>query len=225
MAARFLIASPPRITPMWSETELEQWTRQKCFALFDDLASLEMESDEKGKPQSVIVKPTPEAMDAWKQYHDAHQLQQHELIADQSAAWSKLIAYVPRFALLLHLITQAEEHTRDDVTVQSVNTAIRLVDWFKHETRRLYAVINDSEEMTRLRQRAEWIRRRHPGGCTVRVLQQGHRDIENAEAAEIELHKMAKAGLGKWNSRDRKKRLFHVFTGSAVYTSAQNTES
>ena len=225
MAARLLIASPPRATPLWSETELNQWTREKCFALFDDLASLQLESDEAGRLQSVIVKMTPEAKQTFVRYFNAHQQEQNELIGDQSAAWSKLIAYVPRFALLLHLIAQAEEPTNDDVTVESVNTAVCLVDWFKHETRRLYAVIDDNEQVTLLRQRADWIHRKHPEGCTVRALQQGHRDLENAEAAKIELHKMVKAGLGKWGSSDRKKRLFHVFTGSAVYTSAENAES
>ena len=155
MAARLLIASPPRATPLWSETELNQWTREKCFALFDDLASLQLESDEAGRLQSVIVKMTPEDKLTFIRYFNAHQQEQNELIGDQSAAWSKLIAYVPRFALLLHLAAQAEEPTNDDVTVESINTAIRLVDWFKNETRRLYAVIDDNEKVTRIRLRAD----------------------------------------------------------------------
>ena len=225
MAARLLIASPPRTTPLWSETELDHWTREKCFALFDDLASLQMESDDAGTLQSVVVKMKPEAKQAFIGYYNAHQKQQNELIGDQAAAWSKLIAYVPRFALLLHLVAQAEEPTSDDMTVESVNAAIQFVDWFKHEARRLYAVLGDNEEMTRLRQRAGWIQRKYPDGCTVRQLQQGNRDLENSQAAESELHKLAKAGLGSWDTSNRKKTTFHVCTASTVYTSAQNAES
>lgn len=225
MAARLLIASPPRTSPLWSETELDQWTREKCSALFDDLALLQMESDESGTLQSVVVKMTPEAKQRFVEYFNAHQQQQNELIGDQSAAWSKLIAYVPRFTLLLHMVAQAEAPTSDDVTVQTVNAAIRLVDWFKHETRRLYAVIDDNEELTQLRQRADWIERKYPDGCTVRELQQGNRDLENSQAAESELQKIAKAGLGSWDTSNRKKTTFHVCTASTVYTSAQNAES
>ena len=92
MAARLLIASPPRATPLWSETELNQWTREKCFALFDDLASLQLESDEAGRLQSVIVKMTPEAKLTFIRYFNAHQRQYPNHVINKWLGHSSAVA-------------------------------------------------------------------------------------------------------------------------------------
>ena len=91
-----------------------------------------------------------------------------------------------------------------------MQSAIRLVDWFKHEATRIYATLDDDAETALYRKMAGWIREKHGGAVTAREYQQGHKRISTAAEAENELGRMAKGGFGEWDSTDRRKRLFRT---------------
>jgi hypothetical protein len=75
--------------------------------------------------------------------------------------------------------------------------AITLSDWFGREARRVYGMFVESEEDRRLREVAEWIRRRG-GVVSAREVQQARRDCLTAEDAEALLNALVEAGLGEW---------------------------
>ena len=212
------MASPPRIAPQWTDEELGEFTIAKITALFEDLSELSMAPDENGDLHPQFIGMSFEGKREWAKYYNEHQSEQVDLIGDEAAAWSKLIAYVPRFALLLHLMWDAcdEGLVESGVVGESeIMFATQLVDWFKNEAARIYATIDDDSETTELRQQADWIRRKYPDGLTVAEYQRGHRRLSTAAGAESELNKLDKAGLGEWDNTDRKKRIFTVYPNVA----------
>ena len=67
--------------------------------------------------------------------------EQAELTGALASAWSKLAAYAGRLALVLHLTNWAAEEEGVDpaaIDAASMGCAIRLVEWFKIEARRVY---------------------------------------------------------------------------------------
>ena len=212
LAARFLIANPPPKAPHWSEAEVEEKTRRAIQHIFKRLSDLKMEKDANGNDVSEIVRMSPEAKTEWVSYYNHHQAEQANLEGNIASAWSKLIAYVPRLTLLLHLLEQVErrdgESAENEVTVGTIFSAIALIEWFKDETGRFYHSLNADRQSEHLRRRYEWILKNHPNGATVREYQQGHRTLQSATQAEQELNQLSKSGLGYWDSTDRRKRVF-----------------
>ena len=56
---------------------------------------------------------------------------------------------------------------------------IELVEWFKNETKRTYAILGESDDDHERRKLVEWIAGKG-GAVTARELQQGRRDIKTA---------------------------------------------
>src|SRR5205823_1345459 len=120
-----------------------------------------------------------------------------------SAAWSKLEAYAPRLALIIHLVRwAANDSTLTDpnlVDDKSMAAAIELTRWFAQEARRIYAVWGESADESRQRQHLERIERKG-GEVTVRDWQRS-RSIKTSADAEAELEELVAAGLGEWYTR------------------------
>ncbi|MFO0835762.1 MAG: tyrosine-type recombinase/integrase [Phycisphaerales bacterium] len=117
---------------------------------------------------------------------------------DESAAWSKLEGYVPRFALVIHLTRWASgdpdvpaPDTPVDAT--SMASAIRLVRWFARETLRVYAMLGKSEGDRELIELEKWIADRG-GSTSVRELQRGPVKYRGAGAAAQALDRLVAHG-------------------------------
>ena len=99
------------------------------------------------------------------------------------------------------------------------------MDWFKHEARRVYAMLSESDEARDHRQLIEWIQRKG-GSVAVRELQQGHRRYKTAESAKAALDGLAEAGYGDWRpvlttaKGGRPTQAFHL--PQAVYGTSAN---
>jgi hypothetical protein len=78
-----------------------------------------------------------------------------------------------------------------------MNAGITLAKWFKHEARRVYAMLDESEADRDQRRLAEWIGRRG-GAVTPRDVQQGCRWLKEPGVAEAALEGLVKAGRGTW---------------------------
>lgn len=74
---------------------------------------------------------------------------------------------------------------------------IRLTQWFKHEARRVYAMLAETEAEREHRQLIEWITRKG-GSVASREVQSGCRWLRTPGAAEAALEKLARAGRGVW---------------------------
>ena len=88
--------------------------------------------------------------------------------------------------------------------------AIRLVEWFKIETRRVYATLSANEEDQERQALAELLHR-HGKPVTARELRKLSRRYGDSEAAEEALEDLAKCGFGKWETQapERPRRTTH----------------
>jgi hypothetical protein len=91
-----------------------------------------------------------------------------------AAAWSKLEEYAARLALVVHFIRWAAGDVADEsrLDLASMNAGIVLAKWFKHEARRVYAMLDESDAERDQRRLVEWIGRKG-GTVTAREVQHG----------------------------------------------------
>ncbi len=203
LAARLLLAYPPRRPKEWRETEIDRQTEEAMESLIDRLYTLQADANDEGDPIPAIVSLTPEGKRAWIDFYDAHALEQVDLTGELSAAWSKLEAYAARLALIVHLVRwAAEDSTLADpnaVDEQSVATGVALARWFGGEARRVYAVLAQDEEERERQQLVELIRRKG-GAVTSREVMRSSRMFGTADDADLALGELASMGIGLWES-------------------------
>src|SRR5262249_56519175 len=105
-----------------------------------------------------------DAKAAWTTHYNDHAVEQADLTGDMAAAWSKLEEYAARLALVVHFARWAAGdpvHNRGDVLdAESMQAGIVLVEWVKHEARRVYAILGESVESPNGRLLVEWLQRR-----------------------------------------------------------------
>ena len=198
LAARLLLACPPRLPKQWTEAELSPDRVRELVELFDGMFALQPETDEEGRRRPALVRFSPEAKATWLDYYDRHNAEQVALSGDLAAAWSKLEEIPARLALVLHCVASAGDH--DDARTVSGETmarAIALTEWFKAEARRVYSLLAECETDRERRELVEWIEQRG-GRITARDLQHKRRGYATADDAEADLNDLVSAGLGEW---------------------------
>lgn len=226
LAARFLFACPPRKPKSWTENDIDPSRLAEFSALLDRLYSMEADRDDEGARRPYVVGLTGEARRVWIAYYQEHNATLATLNNDLAAAWSKLEEYAARFALIHHLARWAggEAPLIDplEVDVESMRAGVTLANWFKNETQRIYAILEESDGERDRRELVEWIAGRG-GRITARELQQGRRVIQDAEQAERALADLVESGLGRWLPSEpsakggRPTRVFELHEPSTVY--------
>jgi putative DNA primase/helicase len=202
LAARLLLAWPPRQLRQWNEAEIDERLLIPVRRVFERLAALPMGADGYGNPTPIDLMMTPEGKARWIAFYNEHGEEMHGLGDDRlSAAWSKLEGTTARFALLVHCVRAAaqDDTLRDAAAVdrESIEAAIRLVTWFKNETRRIYGRMAESEDTRDARKVLECVEAKG-GRATVRdVAKAGLCRGDTERIAEV-LDKLAEAGFGVW---------------------------
>jgi len=210
LLARLLLACPPRKPKRWTEADIDPTTELKVVDLFKRLLELRHAIDREGRSQPEIVGVTPDAKAAFKDFYDRHAEEQTDLCGDLAAAWAKLEEYAARFALVIHFARWAADDptlgTPDTVDLASMEAGIGLAEWFKQETRRVYALLSESDADRDRRRLMEWIERRNEP-VTARDVQRGCRWLsESAEVAEHALQDLVDRAFGRWRRVDSKSR-------------------
>lgn len=222
LAARLLLAYPPRNPKVWTEDDIDPDLESQMAGVLSRLYSLSTAVDEDGAKQPVLVCLTPDAKNEWVKFYNEHAREQAELVGDLSAAWSKLEGYAARLALVIHFARWAANApdlvSPDEVDFRSIKAGIRLSRWFGHEARRIYSILDETEDESEKRRLIEWIERKG-GKVTTREVQQGHRKYRKAEDARVALEDLVKAGYGEWESTPpgRRGQPTRRFVLSAVY--------
>lgn len=207
LLARLLLAAPPPRPAKWSEAEVSFFVRQSCHDLLDRLYELESDTDDDGRPESRLVRLNADAKRAYVAWHDKHAEEAVELSTDDlKAAWSKLRETVARVALVFHEVRLAAggDVEAGYVDAETVDRAIRYVEWQKHELRRCYSLLAESEVDRAIRQADDRLAAfvvAHGGTVAVRDVISGVRWIEDAAAAEAALQRLATAGRGRWTEK------------------------
>lgn len=201
LLARLLMAYPPRKPKQWTEAQIDADSEADLVRLFDRLYELQPVVNDDGETRPGMVRLSADAHSAWTAYYNAHAKEQANLSGDLSAAWSKLEEYAARLALVIHFTRwAANDPTLADVNivdVESMSAGIRFATWFKRETSRVYAILDESEADCDQRRLLEWIENRG-GSVTAREVQQGCRWLKAPGSAEAALDVLFKENRGVW---------------------------
>jgi hypothetical protein len=202
LLARLLLAQPPRRPKKWT-TDTIGWTTREAFVrVLDNLYGLQHELVA-GREESRVVRLSRAAETLYVSFHDEHALETIQHSGDLAAAWSKLEETAGRLALILHetRLAAGEHVVADEIDAGSMAAAIELVGWFKHETRRVYSLLAESELDRAVRQADDRLAAYvagQGGRVAVRDVIAGCRWIEDADAAEEALRRLVDAGRGRW---------------------------
>jgi hypothetical protein len=205
LLARLLLTAPPPRPKQWRETSISPLTRDQLHRCLDRLYDLQPEVDDLGSPRPALLQLDAEAKRLWIEFYDAHNAETAEHVGDLAAAWSKLEEITARLALLIHEVRIAANVSDvpdpDRIDSDTMAAAIRLIDWFKHETKRVYAILAESDTDRALRRDRDrlvrWIER-YGGETTARDAQTNCRWLKRPGAAEAALDELVKAGAGIW---------------------------
>jgi hypothetical protein len=205
LLARLLLTAPPARPATWTEKEVSPLTRQWLHDVLDRLYELAPDVDAEGREEPRLVRLEPDAKKAYVAWHDRHGEELAELTGDRAAAWSKLRETAARLALIVHAVrVAAGDAAGEDVDAESMGRALRLVEWHKHEVRRVYSILGQTDEEAAERQSddrlAAWIERRG-GTTTARDLISACRWIATSDEAEAALRRLVAAGRGEWHDR------------------------
>ena len=202
LAARLLLAWPPRQLRQWNEAEVDEEQLKPVRRVFERLTTLPMGADGFGNPVPIDLMLTPQGKRRWITFYNEHADETHTLGDERlAAAWSKLEGATARFALVVHCVrTAAQDATLRDAAVvdmESVEAAIQLVSWFKNETRRIYGRLAEGEDTRDVRRILEYIQAKG-GHATVRDLTRA--GVCGGDQGRLEelLGRLEKEGMGSW---------------------------
>lgn len=193
LVARFLFAMPPRRPKRWNTNQMDPYTLASYQNVVKGLRELPQQIDERGVPEPTIVELTADAGARWADYYNEHNRALVALSGARAAAWSKLECYAARLALVVHAVRAATGEAEIAILDEkSLEAGIRLVDWFKRETDRVYTLFGQ-DELTEI---ADEIRRRGKR-ISVRDWQnRGHHPT--AALARDELQRLVDVGRARW---------------------------
>jgi hypothetical protein len=200
LLARLLLAYPPRSRKRWSEFDVDQVQLQRMRELISRLRSLEFTTDGIGEAVPAIVRLSGDAKKLWIEFYNSHDSTLSDASGELAAAYSKLEEIPARLALIMHMVRSVSDEAIDPamIDVVSMESAIRLAEWFIHETTRVYAFLDRTADEHRLAEIADWIRA-NGGRMTARNIQR-RKKLKSSEEAEAILDSLVKSEFGKWNS-------------------------
>jgi hypothetical protein len=199
LLARLLLAFPPQKPKRWSESGIDPFLENEIVRLFDKLYELQPTAGDDGEPRPGLVQLSHEAKATWVAFYDEHAAELADLSGDLASAWSKLEETAARLGLIVHFVRWAAGDVADEARLgpESMNAGITLAKWFKHETRRVYIMLSETDTERDQRRLVEWIGRKG-GTVTAREVRQGCRWLKKPGAAETALEELVKAGCGSW---------------------------
>jgi DNA polymerase I-like protein with 3'-5' exonuclease and polymerase domains len=202
LAARLLMALPPKLPKRWTEAEVDLQTEQAYQDVLDDLLDLDFDTRE-GEQRPHVLHLSAEAKALWVSFYGEWAQEQAGVEGEVAAAFSKLEGYTARFALVHHVVTRVARGEDDLVPVGegSVEAGVKLCRWFAGEARRIYALLSESHEERDARRLVEFIRSRG-GRITVKQLQRSNqRRYSSSEDAEAALEALVRGEMGRWEDR------------------------
>src|SRR5262249_32295558 len=150
LAARLLLACPPRRAKRWTEADIDPRFEEAFADILDRLYELQPATSEDGALRPVALTLTPDAKRIWKTYYNAHNEEQVDVVGDLPAAYSKLEESAARLALVIPFCRWAAGdptlESPEMVDAVSMEAGVKLAQWFKHEARRVYALLEESDD-------------------------------------------------------------------------------
>ncbi|MEX2169674.1 MAG: YfjI family protein [Pirellulales bacterium] len=235
LAARLLLAYPPRIVKRWTEAGIDPAVEKRIENLIERLYELQPTYGDDDEPRSVVIEMDAAARALWIEFYDSHNAEAVDLEGDLSAAWSKLEAYAARLALVVHFVRWAANDPalghEARVDAVSLASALELIRWFKNECRRVYGMFGESDGDRECRELINLIDRLSDPihGITPNDLRRRSRRFATSEGAEQALVDLVSAGFGEWHvptpdQGGRPTRYFRLVSSVSVSDTPSNPE-
>lgn len=200
LAARFLFAKPTPPKRRWSEVEVHPELLEEVGATFAGLYGMPPGTDG-DETFPIAVGLSRDAKAAWVEFFNRHGAEHDELIGDLAAAWSKLEGYAARLALIICFARWAGQKPLPPeptyIGLADIQAGTQLSEWFGYEARRLYLILNETDDARDIRELIELIRRKG-GRVAPRDLMRCSRSYPTAGLAEEALERLVKMGKGTW---------------------------
>jgi hypothetical protein len=184
LAARLLLAMPPRREKVWTECDIDPATTAKYEQVLERLYDLEPRTDGSGRRVPLALSLDRDAREVWKAFYGEWAARQRDAEGAMAAALSKLEGYCARLALIHHCCTCAG-HCLDDSTPirrESIESGITLARWFAGESERAYATLGESDTDREQRQLVDWIAARGGSTTSRRSRRRRHRAMDGRAA-------------------------------------------
>lgn len=142
---RFLFAYPAQRHIRFTEDEISTETEERYTALYDALADLTLATDEHGDPNPKPLKLSSEARKLFAKTVDAlgAEILQPGFPVRLEGVWAKMRGYLARLSLVLAVGRHVESSVRkEQVEVEDVEAAAKLLHYFKAHARRVYAELS-----------------------------------------------------------------------------------
>jgi hypothetical protein len=153
---RILFAFPDNLSkPYWSDKELDQDITDSWFEIITNIFNINLQLDEYLNPVSNILVFDKEAKDVlynWQIFNT--DLANNTVNEDLSGIYSKLENYLIRLSLILEIANYAcnIETPVYIIGVDSVNGAIKLIEYFRKTAVKVNAIINNDNIESKLTQ-------------------------------------------------------------------------
>jgi len=199
LAARQLLAMPPRQPKQWTEEEIDDDLDQEIDELFDRLYGIEPGRDDDGQPEPVVLGLSSSGKAAWIEFFTQHAQRQADATGDQAAALSKIEGAAARLALVLHCVREAagDRTVSSSIDDQDVSSGVALARWYADEAERVYHILQEDDD-GRLRRQVVELISRNGGRITANDLRRRSRHFADSDEAEQFLDELDKAGVGAW---------------------------
>ena len=232
LLARFLTSLPPRQVKRWNPREEENGSEVFVERIFERLLGLTWSTE--GVLDPIVIALDDGATEAWGRWYNAHNEESADLEGDLSAAMSKLEAATARLILVLHLAGWAASRKATEPSViiqQTVEDAVVLGEWFKHEARRFYALLTENPDDRQARRLIDWISRRGGSISENDLRRSGPKPWRgNLDQSARSLQGLVTSGIGRWDSVDpspqggRPTRIFRLNQGDPLIRNPQKPQ-
>ena len=198
MAARFLMAWPPRKSKRWSDATVSQSTGEAYALLIRQLIDLDHETTDSGHYCPKYIGMDSYAKRSYRDWYNRHNLDHVDRDGSLAAASAKIEEIPLRIGLILHCVKHATGDCQiDRVDAETMQAAITIADWHMAEAERIYDTMATESQSRPHRELADWIRAKG-GSVTVRDVVAGKRSIRTAAEATERLTALESAGYGTW---------------------------
>ena len=204
---RFVLSYPddlPAIGEQWREVSDE--AQENWAQVVADLLAYEMRLADDGDPYPQLVPFSVAGRQAWGRLTSEHadQLNEAEFPAQMRGIWGKLVpGYAGRLALILHCLRLACREVQDGAVDEvSVESAFRLIEYFKSHAGRVYHFMGSDPRQADARLILNWLTR-HPD-VTEFSRRDAHRALSRSfrtpEALDVPLWRLADHGYLRGDS-------------------------
>ena len=189
---RFLLVYPDPLPHSRSTTELPENVIQGYARVIRSLYKLDFH-DTTGGPR--VLQLTPEARAAYESWLDRHYdaMNQDGFEAYLEGHYSKLAGICLRLALVLELLWDSNSsHVAED----SMERAVRLINYFKSHSLKIYAALGFTTMQEKLEQLYAWLSSKGNIAKVRDVIRSGTAGIKSADTARALLAELEVQGLG-----------------------------